>query len=164
MANCKTLGLMPKRRTVIIFNNNTNLEISNWPVVIDIEDKFYFKPEAGKILASPADETNSPPCDAQPEDIDIALTVDRIEKATNFEIKKIDHKWAGLRSFLPNRTPAAFEDTTQKGFFWLLGQGGYGIQTAPAISEIIECLIAGKEWPKYLKNRSIFPNTLNPTK
>ena len=162
LAKCNPIGLKPKRRTIIIFEPQKKVKMLNWPVVIDIEDNFYFKPESGKVLASPSDETDSIPCDSQPEDLDIALTVDRIEKATEFKIKTIDHKWAGLRSFLPNRTPSAFEDPVQKGFYWLVGQGGYGIMTSPAISEIIECIIMGKKWPKYLENESIFPHSLNP--
>ncbi len=162
LANCKPLNLSPKRRTVIIFEDTSNLNTSKWPVVIDIEDNFYFKPEAGKILASPADETDSPPCDSQPEEIDIAITIDRIEYATNFKVKKIDHKWAGLRSFFPDRTPVVGEDPDMTGFYWLAGQGGYGIQTSPGISKIIECLVTGKDWPYYLSNNSIMPETLSP--
>ena len=89
------------------------------------------------------------------------FSLDRIENATEFKINTIDHKWAGLRSFLPNRSPAVFEDPIQKGFFWLIGQGGYGIMTSPAISKIIECLVTGKKWPTYLENESIYPDTLN---
>ena len=162
LANCKPLGLKPKRRTVIIFENLKNYMIKNWPVVIDIEEKFYFKPEAGKFLASPADETDSPPCDAQPEEIDIALTVDRIQKSTNLKINKIDHKWAGLRSFFSDRTPIVGEDIHNTGFYWLAGQGGYGIQTSPAISKIIESLITGEKWPEKLNEFSITPETLSP--
>ena len=162
LANCKPLGLKPKRRTVIIFENLNNYMIKNWPVVIDIEEKFYFKPEAGKFLASPADETDSPPCDAQPEEIDIALTVDRIQKSTNLKINKIDHKWAGLRSFFSDRTPIVGEDIHNTGFYWLAGQGGYGIQTSPAISKIIESLITGEKWPEKLNEFSITPETLSP--
>jgi D-arginine dehydrogenase len=164
LAGCNPLSLSPKRRTVIIFKSSENISSSDWPVVIDIEDKFYFKSEAGKILASPADETDSLPCDAQPEEIDIALTVDRIENATNFKIKKIDHKWAGLRSFFPDRTPIVGEDPLESNFYWLAGQGGYGIQTAPGISKIIECLITGKKWPNYLSDLSIKPETLSPNR
>ena len=164
LANSKPLNLSPKRRTVIIFEDSTNFDSSNWPVVIDIEDNFYFKSEAGKILASPADETDSPPCDSQPEEIDIAITIDRLENATNFKIKKIDHKWAGLRSFFPDRTPVVGEDPNLSGFYWLAGQGGYGIQTSPGISKIIECLITGIKWPEYLSNNLIMPETLSPTR
>ena len=162
LANIKPLNLSPKRRTVIIFEDSSNLNTAKWPVVIDIEDNFYFKAEAGKILASPADETDSPPCDSQPEEIDIAITIDRIENATNFKIKNIDHKWAGLRSFFPDRTPVVGEDSNMSGFFWLAGQGGYGIQTSPGISKIIECLITGIKWPDYLSNNLITPETLSP--
>ena len=162
LAGCKPLNLSPKRRTVIIFEDLSNLNTSQWPVVIDIEDNFYFKSEAGKILASPADETDSPPCDAQPEELDIAMTIDRLQNATNFNIKKINHKWAGLRSFFPDRTPIVGEDPLQSGFYWLAGQGGYGIQTSPGISKIIECLITGTKWPDYLSDNSITPETLSP--
>ena len=161
-ANCTPLGIKPKKRTVIIFKNSNKYSISRWPVVIDIEDNFYFKPEAGKFLASPADETDSPPCDAQPDEIDIAITVDRIEKATNLKISHIDHKWAGLRSFYSDRTPVVGEDQTNSGFYWLAGQGGYGIQTSPSVSKILECLITGKKWPEKLKELSINPETLSP--
>ena len=164
LANCKPLGIKPKRRTIIIFKNTDNYIINQWPVVIDINDNFYFKPEAGKFLASPADETDSPPCDAQPEEIDIALTVERLEKATNLKIKNIEHKWAGLRSFYPDRTPVVGEDNNNSGFFWLAGQGGYGIMTSPSISKILESLITGKKWPKKLEELSINENTLSPNR
>ena len=162
LAGCNPLNLSPKRRTVVIFENSSNLNTSQWPVVIDIEDNFYFKSEAGNILASPADETDSPPCDAQPEELDIAMTIDRLQNATNFNIKKINHKWAGLRSFFPDRTPIVGEDPLQSSFYWLAGQGGYGIQTSPGISKIIECLITGTKWPDYLSDNSITPETLSP--
>ena len=162
LAGCNPLNLSPKRRTVVIFENSSNLNTSQWPVVIDIEDNFYFKSEAGNILASPADETDSPPCDAQPEELDIAMTIDRLQNATNFNIKKINHKWAGLRSFFPDRTPIVGEDPLKSGFYWLAGQGGYGIQTSPGISKIIECLITGTKWPDYLSDNSITPETLSP--
>ena len=164
LANCKPLGIKPKRRTIIIFKNTDNYIINKWPVVIDIKDNFYFKPEAGKFLASPADETDSPPCDAQPEEIDIALTVERLEKATNLKIKNIEHKWAGLRSFYSDRTPVVGEDNNNSGFFWLAGQGGYGIMTSPSISKILESLITGKKWPKKLEELSINENTLSPNR
>ena len=162
LANCKPLGIKPKRRTVIIFKNTENYEIKEWPVVIDIEDNFYFKPEAGDFLASPADETDSPPCDAQPEEIDIALTVDRIQTATKLKIQNVKHKWAGLRSFYSDRTPIVGEDQKNSGFFWLAGQGGYGIQTSPSISKIIEHLITGQKWPSKLEELMITEETLSP--
>ena len=162
LAGCKPLGIKPKRRTVIIFKNANDYVIDKWPVVIDIEDNFYFKPEVGNFLASPADETDSPPCDAQPEEIDIALTVERLEKATNLKINNIEHKWAGLRSFYSDRTPIVGEDIENSGFYWLAGQGGYGIQTSPSISKILESLITGKKWPDKLTELSINEDTLSP--
>ena len=90
------------------------------------------------------------------------MTIDRLQNATNFNIKKINHKWAGLRSFFPDRTPIVGEDPLQSGFYWLAGQGGYGIQTSPGISKIIECLITGTKWPDYLSDNYITPETLSP--
>ena len=115
--------------------------------VVDVEEQFYLKPDAGKLLISPADETLSEPCDAQPEELDIAICVDRIQTAFDLQIRRIDHKWAGLRSFLPGGDPMAGYDPDAPGFFWLAGQGGYGIQSAPAMARSAAALVQGLELP-----------------
>jgi D-arginine dehydrogenase len=127
-------GLTPLRRTAITFEAPDGVDVSNWLFVNDIGDEFYFKPEAGLVLASPVDETPSEPCDAQPEEIDVATIAWRVEEATTMKVSRIRRKWAGLRTFTPDRTPIFEFDPAAPGFFWLAGQGGYGIQTAPSIS------------------------------
>ena len=132
------------------------------PLVIDADEQFYFKPEAGKILASPADETPSPPCDAQPEEIDIALVADRLARASTLEIRHIEHKWAGLRSFAPDRSPVVGADPNLEGFVWLAGQGGYGIMTSPAMSRAAAALATGGAWPEDLGEMGIEAAALAP--
>jgi len=141
MAGLGDRGLMPMRRTAVTIDPPPGIDLSNWMVVNDVAESFYFKPEAGLILASPADETPSEPCDAQPEEIDVATIAWRIEEATTLKVERIRRRWAGLRTFAPSRTPLFEFDADAEGFFWLAGQGGYGIQTAPAISARAAALI-----------------------
>ena len=110
-------------------------------MLLDIDEQFYLKPDAGKLLLSPADETPTEPCDAQPDELDLAVAVDRIETATTLNVRRIVHKWAGLRSFVADRTPLVGYDGAQPGFFWLAALGGYGIQTAPALSRLAASLV-----------------------
>ena len=162
LAGVKPIGLNPMRRTVIIFSGPAGVNLEEAPMVIDVEEQFYFKPEAGKILASPADETPSPPCDVQPEELDVAVTVERVERATNMAVDKIDHKWAGLRSFVADRTPVVGFDQVREGFFWLVGQGGYGIMTSPAIARAAAALATHQSWPEDLKEIGVYPQSLSP--
>lgn len=135
MAGLGNRGIQPMRRTAIMIDAPENTDVSDWLFVNDAAEQFYFKPDAGQILASLADETPSPPCDAQPEEIDVAMIAYRLEEATYLNVKRIRRRWAGLRTFTPNRTPVFEFDPAAEGFFWLAGQGGYGIQTSPAISQ-----------------------------
>lgn len=146
LAGAERIGLVPKRRTAFIFDPKEVID-PDWPVVVDIDEAFYFKPESGLMLGSPADETPSPPTDAQPEDLDVALAVDRIERATRWKVARITRRWAGLRSFVADKTPVAGFDPARSGFFWLAGQGGYGIQTAPALSRLAAALAFGEPLP-----------------
>ena len=141
LAGVSTKGLTPMRRTIITFKPAADLYNGALPLVIDIEDRFYFKPEAGLIWASPADETPMPASDVQPDELDIALTAERIEAATRFKIDHVHSTWAGLRTFAPDRAPVFGFDTNTPGFFWCAGQGGFGIQTAPAASDHCASLI-----------------------
>lgn len=162
LAGLAPLGLVPKRRTAMTFRAPEGTDPGPWPAVIDIEEKFYFKPDAGLILASPADETPSPPCDAQPEELDIALAIDRIERATTMKITRIEHKWAGLRTFAPDKSLVAGFDPGAEGFFWLAGQGGYGIMTSPAISRITASLARGGDVPADLTALGVHAKDLAP--
>lgn len=129
LVQAKSIGLIPKRRTAAIVAAPTELApntLASLPITIDIEENFYLKPDAGRLLISPVDETPSPACDAQPEDMDIALCVERIEQAFDLQVHRIESKWAGLRSFVADKCPVVGYSTTAPAFFWLAGQGGYG--------------------------------------
>ncbi len=134
LAGLGNRGLVPMRRTAVLIDPPEGVDAARWPFFYDIGDDFYFKPESGLILASPVDETPSEPCDAQPDEIDIATIAARIEEFTTLTVRRIRRSWAGLRTFTPDRTPLFEFDERKDGFFWLAGQGGYGIQTAPEIS------------------------------
>lgn len=141
LAGAARIGLVPKRRTAFVFDPKEAID-PGWPAVIDVDEAFYFKPDSGLLLGSPADETPTLPIDAQPEELDVALAVDRIERATVWRIARITRRWAGLRSFVADKTPVVGFDPACTGFFWLAGQGGYGIQTAPALARVASALVA----------------------
>ena len=143
LAGLAPLGIQPLRRTALTVDAPPGIAIDAWPNMIDADEDFYFKPEAGRILISPADETPTEPCDAQPEDIDVAIGVDRFERATGLDIRRIHSRWAGLRTFAPDRVFVAGFDPRCEGFCWLAGQGGYGIQSAPAVAALIRYLVLG---------------------
>ncbi len=143
LAGLKPVGLQPKRRTAMLIDAPKGLDITDWPLMVDVEEQFYFKPYAGALLLSPADETPSPACDAQPEELDVALAVDRFETATGLEVPRVIRRWAGLRTFAPDKTFVVGFDPRTNGFFWLAGQGGYGVQTAPALARLTASLITG---------------------
>jgi D-arginine dehydrogenase len=131
------VGLQPLRRTAFLFEIPGMPADPAWPLVITLaHEGFYFKPESGRLLGSLADETPSPPCDARPEEIDVALALDRIGTAVGVEITHARQPWAGLRTFSPDRNPVVGRDPRVDGFVWLAGQGGYGIQTAPAMARL----------------------------
>jgi D-arginine dehydrogenase len=147
MAGVAPLGLQPKRRTIITFDAPEGCDVSSWPFVKTVGDELYFGPESGRVFASPMDEVPSEPCDAQPDDYEVALAAWRIENRTTMKVGRIDHKWAGLRTFTPDGKPVAGFAPEAEGFFWLAGQGGFGLQTSPAMAKIVESLIAGTSWP-----------------
>jgi len=147
IAGLDPVGLIPKRRTVLIVAPPDPPAPAHWPMIVDADEQFYLKPDAGKLLISPADATPSPPCDAQPDEMDVAQCVDRVERAFDLNIRRIENKWAGLRSFLPDGDPLAAYDPDAPGFFWLAGQGGYGIQTAPALARVAAALVREQPIP-----------------
>ena len=145
LAGVTPLGLEPKRRTIIAVD--PGMDMTGWPFAHSVTGDFYMLPEAGRLLVSPVDEVTDEPCDAQPDDYDIAYAADRLEHYTTLKVTRIAHRWAGLRTFTSDRTPTAGFAPDAPGFFWLCGQGGYGLQTAPAMAEAVEALIAGTAWP-----------------
>lgn len=150
LAGVQPLGLVPLRRTIISFDPPPGTDVRGWPLVRSLASEFYFLPETGRLLASPADETPSPPCDAQPDEYDVALAAWRIEEVTTMRVERVLHKWAGLRTFTADRVPVTGWAPDAPGFCWLAGQGGYGLQTAPAMAEACEAVVAGTPWPPAL--------------
>ena len=161
-AGVAPIGLQPKRRTAFIFDGPADGSVGDWPMVHDIDDAFYLKPDAGRILGSPADETPSEPCDVYPEELDIAIGADRIMQATTLDIRHIRNKWAGLRSFVRDRQPVAGFDVAAEGFFWLAGQGGAGIMTAPALGAVTAALVTGEPLPEAAAAHGIAAERLGP--
>jgi D-arginine dehydrogenase len=164
LAGLRPLGLSPRRRTAVLVDVPAGLEIGRWPFVNDIAEQFYFKPEAGALFLSPADETPTEPCDAQPEELDVATAVERVESATTLEVKRLKARWAGLRTFAPDRTPIVGFSTEAEDFFWLAGQGGYGIQTAPALSRIAAALALRAPLPDDLEHMDAHLAELSPAR
>ena len=164
LAGARPVGLVPKRRTAFTFDAPAGLDLARLPMVIDFDETWYIKPEVGQFLGSPADETPSPPCDAQPEEIDIAIAVERIETATTLQIRRIKNKWAGLRSFVADKNLVVGYDPAVEGFFWLAGQGGYGIQTAAAAGRLAASLALGKGLPGDIAALGVTEAALSPAR
>jgi D-arginine dehydrogenase len=164
LAGIPTIGLAPKRRTAFTIEPPAGMAIADWPLVVDVAESFYFKPESGRLLVSPADETPVPPCDIQPEEIDIAGAAARLEAATSIRVTRVVRKWAGLRSFVADKTPVVGYAPGAEGFFWLAGQGGYGIQTAPAMGRLAAALVDGKDVPAELAGFGVEDAALAPTR
>jgi D-arginine dehydrogenase len=162
LCGARAMRLQPLRRTAILVDPPQGVDIQLWPAVIDADEQFYFKPDAGKLLLSPADENPSLPCDAQPEELDIALGVDRVQAALNLEIRRIAHRWAGLRTFSPDRAPVVGFDADRAGFFWCAGQGGYGIQTAPAMARTAAALAKHESLPADIAAQGLTAQDLSP--
>jgi D-arginine dehydrogenase len=161
LAGARPLGITPCRRTV------SQLRVdpappADLPLVLDISGQFYFKPEHGRLWLSPQDETPSEACDAAPEELDVAIAVDRFERVVDWRIAAVERKWAGLRSFAPDRLPVYGYDTARAGFFWFAGQGGFGIQTAPAAARLGAQVLLGL--PKDAMTGSIDAATYAPAR
>jgi len=162
LAGLAPLGLLPKRRTAFAFDPPPGIAIHEWPLVIGAAADVYFKPDAGMILGSPADEIPSEPNDAQPDELDVAVAVARIEALADLPVRRIVRRWAGLRTFAPDRTPVVGFDPRREGFFWLAGQGGYGFQTAPSLARVAAGLILRGEVPRDILDRGVTRDALAP--
>ena len=164
IAGIAPLGIQPLRRTAVIFECARFGGPQSWPMAVNAAETLYFKADAGRFLASPADQTPSSPCDAQPEELDVATLIDRLERETLFEVKRLTAKWAGLRSFASDRTPVCGFDPGEPAFFWLAGQGGYGIKTSPALSALAAALILQRAVPAQLVDAGVDPQALSPAR
>lgn len=143
LAGVRPLGVQPYRRTLVQLRTDPEAP-DDMVHVGHIGTTFYFKPEAGgKLWLSPTDETPTEPCDAAPEELDVAIAIDRLEGVVDWQVRAVERKWAGLRSFAPDRLPIYGFDPQVEGFFWFAGQGGFGIQTAPAAARVAASLLLG---------------------
>jgi D-arginine dehydrogenase len=164
LAGLPPIGLVPKRRTALTIAPPADIDAGAWPMTGDIGETFYFKPDAGRLLLSPADETPIEPCDAQPDELDVAIAIDRLTQATTIEVTRVERKWAGLRSFVADKTTVCGFEPLAEGFFWLAGQGGYGIQTAEGMARCAASLIDSGTLPADIAARGVDAATLSPAR
>jgi D-arginine dehydrogenase len=150
-AHISPLGLQPRRRTLACVDVDHEVS-SGWPFVVDLDVTFYFKPDIGRLIVSPGDETPVAASDAYADHWDVAVAIDRLEKATSMKVTRLISSWAGLRTFAPDESPVVGPDPTSPRFFWFAGQGGFGLQTAPALATLGAKLlldhVKGEQWAK----------------
>lgn len=158
----KPAGIVPHRRTAITIDVPAGIDVGALPEINEIDETYYFKPDAGRLLASPADETPCEPADVQPEEIDVAYAAHYLEEATTLSVGRVAGSWAGMRSFSADRLPVVGRAADQPGFFWLAGQGGYGILTSPALGRLAACLLTGTPLPEAFEREGIDPAAFAP--
>ena len=163
LAGVALIGLVPKRRSAFIFRPPAGVDISGWPLVVAADHRFYFKPDAGMLLGSPANADPTEPQDVQPEELDIAWAVHHLEENTTLQVRP-ERRWAGLRSFVADGDLVGGWDTQAPGFFWLAAQGGYGIQTCAAMGEGCAALVRGEPLPAHLARLGLTPSMLSPAR
>lgn len=146
-AGVEPVGLQPKRRSAFLVTAPEGVDHRAWPLVSDLDETWYFEPEGPHLLCSPADQTPSEPCDARPEEMDIASGIDRINRVTTLDIRSVLTPWAGLRTFSPDDSYVIGEDPGAPGFYWLVGQGGSGIQTSAGAGQLIASLVEDQSVP-----------------
>ena len=160
----QTIGLVPHRRTAFTFRPPEGMPIAHWPVVSSVDERFYFKPDAGVLLGSPANADPTVPHDVAPEELDVATGIHHIEAATTLSIRRPLRSWAGLRSFVPDGELVIGRDARCEQFVWLAGQGGYGIQSAPGASELAASIVLGQPTPRELVRHGVDANALSPAR
>lgn len=164
MAGARPIGLVPKRRSAIVVDAPAGVDLQAMPAIDMIGSEAYFKPEAGRIMASLGDETPTEPQDARPEELDIALIADWLERHTTLTLSRIDHSWAGLRSFVADGAPVVGFDSEHDDFFWLAAQGGYGIMMAPTLARASRAMIQTGAFPDELIAHGVSDETLSPSR
>ncbi|HEX2011836.1 MAG TPA: FAD-binding oxidoreductase, partial [Roseateles sp.] len=162
LAGVRPIGLEPRRRSAFMFAPPAGLDTHAWPLVFGADEDWYIKPDAGLLLGSPANADPVAPHDVQPEELDIALAIHRIEEMTTLTIRRPSHTWAGLRSFVADGGLVGGFDAEAPGFFWLAGQGGYGIQTCAAMGEACAALARGRPLPQRLADFGLSAALLSP--
>ncbi len=156
----EVVGMQPFRRTVSIVPAPDR--VKDWPLVMDIGNRCYFEPEAGGLLVSLSEETPNVAGDVRPEEIDIALSLDRLLDTVDLEVRSVRRSWAGLRTFAPDRLPVVGHDAQIPNFYWMAGQGGSGIKVAPALSDILYASVTGQALPQMSYSSEINLATLSP--
>lgn len=164
LAGAAPLGLTPKRRAAFLFSPPEGVDSHSWPVLVSLDESFYFKPDAGMLLGSPANADPVEPHDVQPEELDIALGIYQIEEHTTLSIRRPSHTWAGLRSFFADGDLISGYDPATPGLYWVAGQGGYGIQTSAAMGEASAALIRREPLPEQLTRHGLSAEMLSPTR
>ena len=164
LAGARPIGLQPRRRSAFIFAPPAGLSCASWPMTAGITEDWYFKPDAGQLLGSPANADPVDPHDVRPEEMDIALAIDRIERMTTLTIRRPSRIWAGLRSFVADGDLVGGFDDEVPGFFWVAAQGGYGIQTSPAMGESCAALIRGLPLPGHVARAGLTAAMLAPAR
>lgn len=164
MAGAKSVGLMPLLRSIFMVSSPSGAETKDLPIFWDIDQSFYIKPEGEQFLCSPADETPTPPSDVSADMLEIARAIDEINAATTLNAKSVSSSWGGLRSFVPDRNFVVGPDADLPGFFWFVGQGGYGIQTSPASAMVGAALVRGEDIPADLSARGLDVAKLAPNR
>lgn len=162
LAGAQSIGLQPRRRSAFTFAPPAGVDPSPWPMTIGLAEDWYFKPDAGILLGSPANADDVQPHDVQAEELDIALAIDRIQRMTTLEIRRPSRTWAGLRSFVADGDLVGGWDPRLEGFFWVAAQGGYGIQTAPAMGQACAALARGQALPARLQDFGLDEIQLSP--
>ncbi|MCU1738172.1 MULTISPECIES: NAD(P)/FAD-dependent oxidoreductase [unclassified Pseudomonas] len=164
LAGARPLGLQPKRRAAFIFAPPEGLDNHDWPMLVSLDESFYMKPDAGMFLGSPANADPVEPHDVQPEELDIAMGIYQIEEATTLTIRRPTRTWAGLRSFVSDGNLVSGFDPQVPGLFWVAAQGGYGIQTSPAMGQASAALVRGQALPEHLEHFGLNAAMLSPTR
>lgn len=164
LAGLPGIGLQPKRRAAFTFNGPAGIDCQHWPALVSLDESFYFKPDAGLLLGSPANADPVAPHDVQPEELDIALGIHQIEEHTSLQIHRPAHTWAGLRSFVADGDLVGGFDTQTENFFWIAAQGGYGIQTSAAMGQACAALIRRQPLPQPLLEAGLSEAMLSPAR
>ena len=162
LAGKRPIGLQPRRRSIAVVPVPDGLKVMSWAMAIDCAETWYCKPQSGKLLVSPADATPVDPHDAYADDMTLAEGIERFQQAVDMEVTRVERTWGGLRSFAPDGNPVVGYDKADDGFFWLIGQGGYGIQSAPALSRLAAALVRGEEMPSDIMDEGLVLADISP--
>ncbi|MBN8944160.1 MAG: FAD-binding oxidoreductase [Rhizobiales bacterium] len=162
LAGLSFRNVVPFRRTAVLFNPPAGYEPSSWPMTFDVAETFYFKPEAGRVMVSPVDMAACEPCDAQADELEVALAIDRIHRFTTMDVRAVTHKWGGLRTFAPDHEPVIGPDPEQPTFIWLAGQGGNGVMAAAAAARLAASFAAGRSIPQDIAALGLTAASVSP--